>query len=372
MIIKNGQVFIDGRFYRYDLEVDDKRIVRIADSIEAEDYYDAAGNYIFPGFIETHIHGGFGHNCGESVEADYDISAQLPQYGVTAWVPTPVEREDINVTKEYIANIRKSKGGPGAEILGIFLYANFRNRSIAYYRKASLPLKEHFEEMLQGDYTDIRMCLLAPELPLGDEFIEYLVQRGIMPVIGYSEGTANDIRKAVSLGARLTDHFPNGMPTIDHHINQAIVGCLLENDLYMQFNGDCIHVDPDYLEMMLRLKGADHLVAVSDNNAMSTYPEGEYHINGRHLIIKDGAIRDPNGKLVTGAHSFDENMRTMYKKGFRLEDLGRMFSENAAKVLGLTDRGKIAIGRKSDLVVMDKDLNVVKTMINGSWFYERP
>ena len=56
---------------------------------------------------------------------------------------------------------------------------------------------------------------------------------------------------------------------------------------------------------------------------------------------------------------------------FKLEDLGRMFSENAAKVLNLTDRGKIAIGRKNDLVVMDKDLNVLKTMINGSWVYEK-
>ena len=173
------------------------------------------------------------------------------------------------------------------------------------------------------------------------------------------------------MGARLTDHFPNGMPVIDHHISQSIVGCYLEDDLYMQINCDCIHVDKDYIRMMFKLKGADHLVAVSDNNAMSNYPEGTYEMGGRTVIIKDGAIRDPGGKLVSGAHSFDENMRTMLKNGFSREEIGLIFSENAARALNIKDRGKIEAGRRSDLVIMDDGFNVVKTMIGGKWFFEK-
>ncbi len=152
---------------------------------------------------------------------------------------------------------------------------------------------------------------------------------------------------------------------------QAIVGCFLEDALYMQINCDCIHVDKDYIRMMMKLKGADHLVAVSDNNAMSHYPEGEYELNGRHVILKDGAIRDPSDKLVSGAHSFDENVRTMLKNDFSREEIGLIFSENAARALNITDRGRIEVGRRNDLVIMDEDFNVEKTMIGGSWFFER-
>ncbi|MBR0138043.1 MAG: amidohydrolase family protein [Erysipelotrichaceae bacterium] len=371
MIIKNGLVFIDGAYHRVDVEVKGSVITRIAENIEGEDIYDAAGKYVFAGFIESHIHGGFGYNCGESVEATQAISAQLPQFGVTSYFPTPVEKPTVEETRLFVNNIRNAKGGPGADILGIFLYANFRNRSIAYYKPATLPLKEHFNELLDNDFTDIKMCLLAPELPLGLEFIQYLTSLGIMPVIGYSEGDREIIHKAVALGARLTDHFPNGMPVIDHHISQSIVGCYLEDDLYMQINCDCIHVDKDYIRMMFKLKGADHLVAVSDNNAMSNYPEGTYEMGGRTVIIKDGAIRDPGGKLVSGAHSFDENMRTMLKNGFSREEIGLIFSENAARALNIKDRGKIEAGRRSDLVIMDDGFNVVKTMIGGKWFFEK-
>ena len=99
-------------------------------------------------------------------------------------------------------------------------------------------------------------------------------------------------------------------------------------------------------------------------------PEGEYHFLDKIVYIKDGAVRDADGKLVTGCHTFDENMRTMLANGFSLETIGKIFSENAADAYMLKDRGKIEVGRRADLVVMNRDLFVEKTMINGEWFYE--
>ena len=371
MIIKNGKVFYDGQYHETDIEVQGNKIIRIQQNIDGDDFFDATGKYVFAGFIESHIHGAFGYDCGESVEGTKEISRQLPKFGVTSYFPTPIDEADTPKIRKKLQNIRKAKeeGKEGAEIVGIFLYANFFNRSIDYYRRPSLPLKEHFLEVTENNLKDIRMCLLAPELPLGIEFIDYLKENGIMPVLGYSEGDRDIIAKAVSHGARMTDHFPNGMPMIDHHVSQAVVGCYLEDDLYMQINCDCIHVNRDYIHLMLKIKGADHLVAVSDSNAMSNYPEGEYEMLGKHVIIKDGAIRDVSGKLVSGAHSYDENMRTMLKNGFSMEEIGLLFTENCARALNITDRGKIEAGRKSDLVIMDKALNVERTMINGEWYY---
>ena len=137
----------------------------------------------------------------------------------------------------------------------------------------------------------------------------------------------------------------------------------------MQLNGDCIHVSPQFITMILKLKGDDHVIGVSDSSPLMGKPEGEYMMGDKKVFIRDGAVRDVNGKLVTGCHTFDENMRTMYANGFSLETIGKIFTENAAEAYLLKDRGKIEIGRKADLVVMDQDLYVTRTMINGEWFY---
>lgn len=122
--------------------------------------------------------------------------------------------------------------------------------------------------------------------------------------------------------------------------------------------------------MMIRCKGLDHLVAVSDSSCLLGCPDGEYQMGDKKVFLKDGAVRDVNGKLVTGAHSFDENMRTLRERGFTLEEIGALCAENAAKALNLKDRGKIEVGRRADLVIMDEGLHVRKTMIEGEWCYQ--
>ncbi len=371
MIIKNGKVFIDGVYHDIDVEVKDGLITRIGNDLKGQDIYDAQGKYVFAGFIDTHIHGACFVNCGESVESMRKICAHLPQYGVTSFVPTPTDRDDPAFCQNLVRNIRAAKGSPGADIAGIFIYSAYKNRSISYYAPPVAPTKERTLTLVDNDFSDIKALIIAPELPGGLEHISWLHENGVMGAIGFSEGMPNDITEAVKRGATITDHFPNGFPAIDHHKSMAVTQCLLEDDLYMQLNPDCIHVAPEFIKMMFRCKGEDKFVAVSDSSALMGLPEGEYQSNGKTVYIRDGAVRDASGKLVTGAHTYDENMRTFKAKGFSLETIGRIFTENAARAFHFEDRGKIEEGRRADLVIMNKDLYVEKTMIQGEWFYEK-
>lgn len=369
MIIKNGNVFYDGQFHDVDIRIGGEKIIEIGPNLEYDDVYDAKGKYIFAGFIDTHIHGACQVNCGDSVASMKEICAVLPQYGVTSFIPTPIA-DTPEHSVPLVRNIRAAKGCPGTDILGMFLYTAYKNRSIPYYDPPVKPTKEGTLALADGDLSDIRAVLIAPELTGGQEWISWLVSKGILPVIGFSEGKPKDIQEAVKRGAVLTDHFPNGFPAIDHHVSQAVVQCLLEKDLYFQLNPDCIHVAPEFIEMMLRLKGTKHIVAVSDSSPLLGKPEGKYMMGNKTVILKDGAVRDIHGKLVTGAHTYDENMRTLYAHGFSLETIGSIFTENAARVFQLADRGKLEAGRRADIVVMDAGLHVSKTMILGKWFYE--
>lgn len=369
MIIKNAKVFINGSFYDCDVRTENGLITEISKDI-LDDGFDASGCYLFAGFIDAHFHGACEAYCGDSLEKMQEIARTLPQYGVTAYIPTPIVKHDEE-TKHRLRTIRATKNIPGAEVIGIFLYTDYKHRSIPYYPISVAPSKEDTLELADGDLSDVRAVLYAPELDPDRSWTRWLRGNGVLPLIGFTEGTSEDVRDAVKNGARLTDHYPNGFPLLDHHVSSAVLQCLLEKDLYLQLNGDCIHVSPEFIQLILKMKGDDHVVAVSDSSPLMGKPEGEYDMFGMKVFIKDGAVRDINGKLVTGCHTFDENMRTMYAHSFSLETIGKIFTENAAEAYLLKDRGKIEVGRKADLVLMDKDLNVLKTMINGEWFYER-
>lgn len=371
MIIKNGKVFIDGSYHEVDVRITNGVIREIGNDLKYDEVYDAKGQYVFAGFMDTHIHGACRTNCGTSVESMKEICASLPQYGVTSFIPTPLDDGDPSHCASLVRNIRAAKGAPGADILGIFIYSAYKNRSISYYAPPINPTKERTLALCDNDLSDIRSIIIAPELPGGQEHISWLVQNGVIPAIGFSEGYADDIREAVRRGARLTDHFPNGFPALDHHISQGTTQCLLEDELYMQLNPDCIHVAPEFIQMMFRVKGEDKFVAVSDSSELMGAPEGEYQMGNKTVYVRDGAVRDINGKLVTGAHTFDENMRTFKAKGFSMETIGKIFSENASKAFQISDRGKIEVGRRADIVIMSEDLYVQRTMINGEWFYTK-
>ncbi len=369
MIIKNAKVFIDGSFHDYDVRTEGGLITEIAPEIKGEGI-DASGLYLFAGFIDSHFHGACNAYCGDSVESMQEIARTLPQYGVTAYIPTPIVKND-DATKQRLRTIRATKNEPGAKVIGIFMYTDYKHRSIPYYPISIAPTIEDTLDLADNDLSDVLACLYAPELDPDRSWTRWLRSQGVLPQIGFTEGTAEDVRDAVKNGARLTDHYPNGFPVLDHHASSAVLQCLLEKDLYLQLNGDCIHVSPEFIQIILKMKGDDHVVAVSDSSPLMGKPEGEYDMFGMKVFIKDGAVRDVNGKLVTGCHTYDENMRTMYNKGFALETIGKIFTENAADAYLLKDRGKIEVGRRADLVLMNKDLFVEKTMIEGEWFYEK-
>ena len=267
MLLVNGKLFIDGAFYPYAIRIENGQIAEVGQGLQGEDTVDLAGRMVFPGFIDTHIHGFCGHYCGESPESMREICAALPRHGVTAFMPTPLADGSEKALKR-IANIRGAIGCPGAEILGMFLYSPYKNRSISYYAPPARVSREGTLQLAGGSLDHVRAILVAPELDPDREWISWVAGQGILPVIGFSEGQPEDIADAVAKGARLTDHFPNGFPPIDHHACQAVVQCLMENDLYMQLTPDCIHVSSNFIRLMLRLKGEDHILAVSDSSPL--------------------------------------------------------------------------------------------------------
>ena len=373
MIIKNGKVFIGGKFFSHDIVIENGLISKIGEKLSGSgDEIDAQGKLVFPGFIETHIHGGAQGYLEDGEEQVRKIAALLPSWGVTSWTPTPIAREGAEHSVKTIRGIRAAKGAQGAEILGIHLYTPYRNRSTPNFPPGTPPTKEHTTALMDGDLSDLRIIMVAPELPGSMEWIKWITGLGAIVQIGFSEGKTSQMYEAADNGATLTDHFYNGFPLMDHHEEGSTIGCLLDNRFFHQLTCDLIHVTKPFINLIMRVKGVERIVAVSDGSAFIGKPDGEYSHRGIKCIKKDRSVRNAEtGKLLTGCNTYDDNMRTLYNNGFKLEDLGLMFSENAAVMLGLKDRGKIETGRRADLVIMDDKLNVEKTLILGKTVYTK-
>jgi N-acetylglucosamine-6-phosphate deacetylase len=373
MIIRNAKVFVGGKLYPWDIRIENGFISELGERLAGGgDEINANGKLIFPGFIETHIHGGAGGSLEDGEEQVRKIAADLPRYGITSWTPTPLAAADTAPCAKTVRGIRAAKGVEGADILGINLYGAYRNRSIAFYPEHNPPTKEHTLACMDGDLSDLKIAMVAPELKGGMEWIKWMTGMGVIVMIAFSEASTSQIYEAADNGATLTDHFFNGFPLMDHHEEGSTIGCLLEDRLYLQLTCDLKFVEKPFVELAMRLKGADHIVAVTDGSRFIGAPDGEYMQGKNPVVKKDGMVfhRD-TGKMITGCHGFDENMRTLYANGFKLEDVGSMCSESAALMLGLKDRGKIEVGRRGDLVIMDENLNIDKTLILGKTVYSK-
>jgi len=364
MLIQNAKVFIDGEYRDVDVQFKDGLITAIGKGLQDNEVVDGDDCYLFAGMIDTHIHGAKYCEYNGGIEAIKTIAGALPEYGVTSFIATPIVR-DIESTQQTMRDIRAAKGCAGADILGIFPYMPYRNRSIAYYPDHMPPTKEHTLAVCDNDLSDIKMIYCAPELPGAMEWISWLSSKGVVPMVAYTEGTTEQMYEAADRGARIVDHFYNGLPLMDHHNNGSTVGLLLDRRFYLQMTCDGIHVAKPFIDLAIRCKGVEKIIPVSDSSKFVGMPEGSYTMGDRTVIVKDGSVRDPNGKLVTGAHSYDENMRSMKRLGYSMEELGTMFSENVARCFNLTDRGKIEVGRRADFTIMDQDLYVKQTFVKG-------
>ena len=391
MIITNAHVFYDGEFHDVDVEYDESKIINIGENLAknvcAEEVIDAQGNYLYAGFIETHQHGGFrktfyrneysenGENFNGVEDVNY-ILERLPKYGVTTVFPT-LDVQPVEDSVEALRAIREArKQGVGADPMMIHYEGPYLNpgRSACLDPKLCvLPSKEHTLALVDNDLSDIAIMCLAPELEGAEEWCRWITGEGVHVEIGYTLCDSETIKRAADWGVDTTTHFFNGFEAMHHRKDGGIVGCLLEDRLTHQITCDGYHVNKAWIKLAIKMKGIDKFYGVTDEFNFSGLEDGEYE-NDHYgtILVHDGLVSvKSTGMILGGNNTWDKIMRRARDViGLDEIEVAKMYGENPAKCLGIKDRGKIEIGRRSDFCLMDKDYNVLKTIIKGKVVYQ--
>lgn len=351
---------------RGDLAVVDGRIA--AEPAPEAVVLDLDGLVVAPGFVDLQCNGGWGIDVSSEPERLWDLGAELPRTGVTAWLPTVVTGPPAVVDRALAALADgPPPGWRGAVPLGLHLEGPF----LAPGRRgahAAEHLRAPALEAVAGwsRVGGVAAVTLAPELPGALPVIEALAERGVLVSIGHTDATAEEARVAVDAGARWVTHLWNAMAPL-HHREPGVVGVALTDErLYAGLIADGVHVHPTVVELAHRLLD-ERLVLVTDAVSALGLPAGTHRLGSQAVAVGAApGVRLADGTLAGSDLSMEQAVRNLVEMtGCPLADAVAAASAAPARLLGDDERGLLAPGRRADLVVLRPDGQLVATYVAG-------
>jgi N-acetylglucosamine-6-phosphate deacetylase len=357
--------------------VEDGSIVRVTSTdrchpASGDELLDFGDCILVPGFIDVHIHGAIGHDVMQAgTEGLKAIEAFLARHGVTSYFPTTVTASlDMTLTAlERLANaIDRQDDGARAQPLGIHLEGPFLSsvrRGVHPSEYLLLPSFGSFDRLWQASRGHIRLLTIAPELPGAEEVIAQASERGVCVSLGHSDSDLASARRAVAAGARHATHTFNAMRPLDHR-QPGILGEVLTNPrLTADVIADGIHVDSTVVSLLLRAKGSDNIVLITDAISATGMPDGRYQLGGLEVELKDGrCLRD--GRLAGSVLTMDRAVQNVVRfAGWDLQRSVCAASFNPARITGAAGKGVLKPGADADMVVLTPEGQVRATIVSG-------
>ena len=340
---------------------------------------DLHGHCIVPGFVDVHVHGASGADTLDDGDPVSAIAASLPRFGVTAFCPTTMACSPDALARVLL---RLRSRGERAQRSARVLPAHVESGFISPEYRGAQPLAclaspavdgEWLLRVIEENAGEVGIVTLAPELDGSPDLIARLSARGIRVSLGHSGATYEQARDGIAAGAVHATHLYNCMPSI-HHRRPGLAGAVLESDeVAAEVVGDGVHVHPSVLAWTVAAKGATRVMAITDGTALMGQPSGaQATLGGQAVFVRDGAARLADGTLAGGVVSMDGVFRTLVRAA-KLSPVAAatLCATTPARQLGVADTGVIAVDAIADLVVLDRDLAVVRTYIGGDLAYQR-
>ena len=363
------------------LLIEDGKIVSLGSRMATEipkraKHVDFGQHLLAPGLVDIHIHGAVGYDVMQDDEAGRQrMEKFLVAHGVTSYYPTTVTAsvEEIVNALDRLASAIEAAGKNSsrdalAQSLGIHLegpYLSHARRGVHPPGKLLNPDLRTFDQFWQASRGHIRVMTIAPELPGALEVIAEASKRGVCVSLGHSDATYEQAQSGVSAGARHATHTFNAMRSLKHR-DPGILGEILSNpNLSADVIVDGIHVHPSVVRMFVQAKGPERAVLITDGTAATGMPDGRYMLGSLEVDVHDGKCLH-DGKLAGSVLTLDNAVRNVMQFTHTpLQQAVRFASLNAAVAVGASGSGRLQVGERADVVVLNQCGEVHATVVNG-------
>ena len=379
--IKNGKVILENEVVLGKAVLFTDKIVGIVDEAEIPadaEIIDAEGGYVSPGFIELHIHGYLSKDvCDANEESLRIISKGLLGNGVTGYLPTTMT-VDMAVIKGALEACRalmpesRTAEFDGSAILGVHAEGPFISESKKGAQDPKYILKPDADFV--KEYSDvIRVITLAPEEDDADfsAIKRITTETNVVVSMGHTSADYDTAVAGVKAGVRHATHLFNAMTPLTHR-GPGVVGAALNCDeVSTELIVDTHHVNAALFDTVYKLKGRK-LCIITDCLPAGGLPEGEYTLGGAKIIYKNDLCRLEDGTIAGSVLKLNKGVWNVFNNSkIPLHECVNCASLNPATTLGIQDKkGSLATGKDADIVILDNEFNVRKTIIGGKVKYE--
>lgn len=375
MIIQSKKIWLADQFVAGQIEIVDGKIVGIYDYDEKEVDKDYGDNRVLPGFIDIHCHGAYGFDTNDAKEDGLRYWLRnIVNEGVTALLPTTITQSE-EVLTNAVANVAKvvEEGYEGAEVLGIHFEGPYLDM---VYKGAQLeqhivkPTIEQFKKYQKAANGLIKYITMATETDEDFALTRYCAENGVVVSIGHSAATYEQAVRAYAYGARSMTHVYNGMTAFNHRANGLVGGAYRIRNMYGEIICDGNHSTLAALNNYFTSKGPNYSIMVSDALMAKGSPVGSKFIFGGNEIeiYPDGSAHlTSTGGLAGSTLKLNQGLKILIEEALvPVNTAINSCTINPARCLKVDDhKGAIGVGYDGDLVVLDKDYEVIQTYCKG-------
>lgn len=376
ILLKNAKLVLENKLMSGSILVSENKIEKIfTDKDDLSEFVfdeviDLEGKYLGPAFIDVHTHGADGADAMDNSEkALRKISKYLAQEGTANFLATTLtsSKEILKDILKVAANLQ-DKDIEGANIFGVHMEGPYFSveykgaQNDKYIKPAGIKELEEYLSVKEGL---VKLFSISPHNQENLEAIKYLTDRGVIASVGHSVASYEAVMKAVDFGLSHATHTFNAMKAFTHR-EPGVVGAVFNSDDIMaEIIFDKIHVHPEAVRTLIKIKSVDKVVCVTDSMSATGLVEGQYKLGELDVNVKDGQARlVSNNALAGSVLRMDIAFKNLIDLGYSITDAFKMTSTNAAKEFKL-NTGLLKEGKDADLVVLDKNYNVCMTMVKG-------
>ncbi len=384
LIIKNAKAVLTDRIVQANVLIKNGKIEKIgAENCSDLKEIDAKGGYLFPGFIDVHIHGGGGADFMDATPQAFEtaIRAHLLR-GTTALVPTAMtaKREELKAfIKAYLEFKNSSTLSDLA--LGLHLEGPYFSKSDSKSKGAQSGELirdidfDEIDEILKLARGNIIRWDAAPEIKNSEKFAKIMKDNNVICAVAHTDATASEAQAGFKAGFSHVTHFYNAVTAYKKREQTVTAGVVeaayLDDNITVELICDGKHIPKQCMQLALKIKGADRVLGITDAMRISCTDMlcgklGSIQ-NGTEVIIGDGVAKLPDLSSYAGSICTMDRALKVVCTDFGIDPItaAKMLSTNPARHINAKNIGEIKEGYNADLVICDAEFNLKHVIKNG-------